>query len=443
MGNHEMLPARAGSGYLSRVVESGPGFIQGLRGLRVALTPKAISAGIVAAVFGCTGPALIIINAAESGGLTDGQTVAWLLASYCIGGLISLVMALRYKMPVGGAFSIPGAAIMATALATFSFSEAVGAFVVAGVLVLAIGLSGKIGQLMRWIPMPIVMAMIAGALMRFGIGAVESVDSAPLVGGLAVLAFFLTMRYMPRLPAVLSALIVGLIAAFATGSVEPGAVDITFTAPEFTAPIFSLEAIFAISIPLAALVIGAENAQAIGILMAEKYNPPINAMTIISGIGGVIAGVMGGHNANIAGPSTAICASEQAGEDPETRYGAAVVFGVLFGSFGLIAGVAVPIVTALPRELIGVVAGLAMISVLLSAFQQGFSKQLDHQIGAFVALAVAMSSFSLFSISSPFWALVCGVLTSSLLKEKPYVARPADRGEQATLQGKGVPVSSE
>lgn len=441
MGDHKTTSGRVSSGYLSRVVESGPGFAQGIRDLPGALTPKAISAGIVAAVFGCTGPALIIINAADSGGLTDRQTVAWLMAVYLLGGLISLVMALRYKMPVGGAYSIPGAAIMATALAGFSFAEAVGAFIMAGVLVLAIGLSGTIGQLMRWIPMPIVMAMIAGALIRFGVGAVESVHAAPVVGGLAVLAFFLTIRYLQRMPAVLSALLVGLAAAFATGSIQVDAVNIAFTGPELTVPAFSLGAVFGIAIPLAALVIGAENAQAVGILMAEKYDPPINAMTIISGIGGILAGMMGGHNANIAGPSTAICASDEAGEDPATRYGAAVVFGVLFGAFGLVAGVAVPVVMALPRELIGVVAGLAMISVLVAAFQQGFSKQLDCQIGAFVALVVAMSDFSLFSISSPFWALVFGVITSLLLKERQHVVRRRDRDREVSMQSEDAPLS--
>jgi hypothetical protein len=39
-----------------------------------------------------------------------------------------------------------------------------------GVLVLLLGLSGVIGRVMRWLPMPIVMAMIAGALIRFGTG---------------------------------------------------------------------------------------------------------------------------------------------------------------------------------------------------------------------------------------------------------------------------------
>jgi len=412
--------AAGGGGFTSRFIEPGPGFAEGIRDLPGALTPKAISAGVVAAIFGCSGPALIVINTADGAGLSDGQTVAWLLGIYFIGGLISLLMALRYKVPITGAWSIPGAAIMATALATFDFSEAVGAFIMAGILVLLIGMSGQIGRLMRWIPMPIVMAMIAGALMRFGIGAVDAVNAAPIIAGLAVIAFFFTMRFVPKFPPVLAALLVGLVAAFATGSVEMAEADIAFTAPEFTAPMFSIEAFFAISIPLAALVIGAENAQAAGVLMAEKYNPPINSMTTISGVGGIVAGMIGGHNANIAGPMTAICSSEQAGDDRSKRYGATVVNGVLFALFGLLAGIAVPVVLALPGALISVVAGLAMIGVLLLALQQGFSRKLDFQIGAFVALVVAMSGFSLFSISAPFWALVFGVIVAFITEPKAF-----------------------
>ncbi|MDN3516532.1 benzoate/H(+) symporter BenE family transporter [Aquisalimonas lutea] len=434
MANHEQTQQSVAD-TAPRIIEAGPGLAQGLRDLPAALTPKAISAGVVAAIFGCSGPALIVINTAEGGGLSNGQTVAWLLSIYFIGGLISLFMALRYKMPITGAWSIPGAAIMATALATFSFPEAVGAFIMAGVLVLLLGISKQIGRVMRWIPMPIVMAMIAGALIRFGVGAVESVDAAPIIGGLAALAFFLTMRFMSKVPPVLAALVVGLVAALATGSIQLGEADIAFTAPVFTAPVFSTGAFFAISIPLAALVIGAENAQAAGVLMAERYDAPVNAMTTVSGVGGIIAGALGGHNANIAGPMTAICSSDQAGDDTRTRYGATVVNGVLFAAFGLLAGVAVPVVLALPSELIGVVAGLAMISVLLTAFQQGFSKRLDYQIGAFVALVVAMSSFSLFNISSPFWALVFGVVVSLLVEQSAFRKRGSSRESVTVAEG--------
>jgi benzoate membrane transport protein len=416
----------------SEMLERAPGFRAGLRDLPGALNLSSISAGTVAAIFGCSGPALIVIGAADAGKLSSGQTVAWLLAIYGLGGLISLFLALRYKMPINGAYSIPGAAIMAAAFASFSFPEVVGAFIMAGVIVLLLGITGVIGRIMHWIPMPIVMAMIAGAMIRFGVGAVESVKAAPFIAGSAVVAFFLTMRFVKSFPPVLAALIVGLVVAVATGSIQTASVDIDFVAPEFTAPVFSLGAFFGIAIPLAALVIGAENAQATGVLMAEGYKPPVNAMTIVSGIGGILAGFMGGHNANIAGPMTAICSSEQAGEDKSKRYGATVVNGVLFGAFGLVAGLAVPFVLALPRPLIAVVAGLAMIGVLLSALQHGFSKQLGHQVGAFVALVVAMSSLNLFGISAPFWALVFGVVVAMLADRR---AQPAAAKQAAAAEG--------
>lgn len=414
----------------SGIIERGPGFREGLRDLPAAINLNSVSAGAVAAIFGCSGPALIVIGAAAAGKLTSGQTVAWLLAIYGLGGLISLLLALRYKMPINGAYSIPGAAIMTAAFASFSFPEIVGAFIMSGAIVLLLGVTGVIGRIMHWLPMPIVMAMIVGAMIRFGVGAVDSVKAAPFIAGSAALAFFLTMRFVKSFPPVLAALIVGLFAAAATGAIQAATVDIAFVAPEFTTPVFTMAAFFGVAVPLAALVIGAENAQATGVLMAEGYKPPVNAMTIVSGIGGILAGFMGGHNANIAGPMTAICSSEQAGEDRSKRYGATVVNGVLFGAFGLLAGVAVPFVLALPRPLIAVVAGLAMIGVLLSALQHGFAKQQGHQVGAFVALVVAMSSLNLFGISAPFWALVCGVIVS-LLADRAVVPALKRQGESA------------
>ena len=87
------------------------------------------------------------------------RLMAWLLAIYFVGGLISLIMALRYRQPITGAYSIPGAAIMIGALATIPFTEAVGAFIMSGAIVLLLGVSGVIGRIMSWLPMPIVMAM--------------------------------------------------------------------------------------------------------------------------------------------------------------------------------------------------------------------------------------------------------------------------------------------
>lgn len=405
-------------------IEPGPGIAAGLRDLPRSINVKTASAGLVAAIFGCSGPALIVIGAAGAGNLTNSQTVAWLLAIYGLGGLISLVMALHYKMPVTGAYSIPGAALVAGSLTVFSFDQAVGAFIMAGIVVFVLGITGLIGRVMRWLPMPIVMAMIAGALIRFGTGAVTAIGTLPIVVGATVLAFFLSMRLIRVVPPVLSALVVGLIAVWATGSIGTADAGISFVMPEFTAPRFTLDAFLAIALPLAILVVGAENAQAIGVLQVEGYGPPINAMTVISGIGGVLAGFLGGHNANIAGPMTAICSSDQAGEDKQGRYAATVINGILFAGFGIFAGLLVPLILRLPAPLIGAVAGLAMINVLLMAFQSAFTKDAGYQIGAFAALVVAMSNISILGISAPFWALVTGAAISMLVERPPGVREP-------------------
>lgn len=412
-------PRSAETADTTHLVERGPGFRAGVRDLWGNLNPATIGAGLVAAIFGCTGPALIVINGAHEAGLSPGLTASWIFGIYVFGGLISIVLALHYKQPITGAFSIPGAALVTAALPNYSFGEMVGAFLLAGLLVLLVGVTGLVRRVVQWIPFPIVMAMIAGALIRFGIEIVNSAAAAPVVAGAALLGFVLLSRFLPAVPGVVGALVLGLIAAGLMGSFGTLEGGLGLTAPQLIAPSFDLGAVLAVAIPLALLVIGAENAQAMGVLMAERYKPPFNVMTIISGFGGLLAPLFGGHNANIAGPMTAICSSDQAGEDRAGRYAATVVNGVLFGLFGVFAGVTVALVAVMPAELTATVAGLAMIGVLVRSFRASFPDG-GLQFGPFFALVIAMSGVTLFNISAPFWALVGGVLASLLLEPRHF-----------------------
>ncbi|WP_102347225.1 benzoate/H(+) symporter BenE family transporter [Bacillus sp. Marseille-P3661] len=391
----------------------------GLKNVPKFLNANTISAGTLAAIFGCTGPALVVIGGAASGGLTHEQAISWLFAIYFFGGLIGLYLALKYRQPIAGAYSIPGSVLVAGALTQFSLSEAAGAYLVAGIIVLVLGLTGVIGKVMRWIPMPIVMGMIVGAMIRFGTGMITSIEAAPLIAGSAIIVYLISTRYLKKFPPIVSAFGVAMVIAFALGQFQMKDIESGFIVPQLVMPTFSLEAIMSVSIPLALLVIGAENAQAIGVLMAQGYKPPINAMTIWSGIGGIVTSIFGGHNANIAGPMTAICASDEAGEKKEGRYAAVIVNGILFGAFGLFAGVVVPFVTAMPGVLVATVAGLAMIGVLLSSLQEAFSVR-KFQVGAFFALVIAMSGVSFFGVGSPFWSLLGGVIVSLILEKQHF-----------------------
>ncbi|WP_044893163.1 benzoate/H(+) symporter BenE family transporter [Bacillus alveayuensis] len=385
------------------------------KGFMKQLNINTVSAGTLAAIFGCTGPALIIIGGAADGGLTHEQTISWLFAVYFFGGLLGIYLALKYRQPIAGAYSIPGAVLVAGALSQFSLNEMAGAYFVAGVIVFILGITKTIGKIMNWIPVPIVMGMIVGAMIRFGTGMITSIEKAPLIAGAAVFVYLLSVRFIKVIPPILTSFFVSVILVAIMNEFQFQEQQSSFILPQILMPTFSLEAIVSVSLPLAFLVIGAENAQATGVLMAQGYKPPVNVMTILSGIGGMVTSFFGGHNANIAGPMTAICASEEAGRNKEGRYASVVVNGILFSLFGLLAGIVVPFVTALPSVLVGTVAGLAMISVLVNSLQSAFSDS-KFQVGAFFALIIGMSGISFFNISSPFWALVGGVFVSLLIE---------------------------
>ena len=95
-------------------------FGSSVKDLRHNLNVNTVSAGLVAAIFGCTGPALIIIGGATAGGLTYVQTLSWIFAVYFFSGLLGIFLALKYRQPISGAHSIAGAVLVAGSLTHFT-----------------------------------------------------------------------------------------------------------------------------------------------------------------------------------------------------------------------------------------------------------------------------------------------------------------------------------
>lgn len=157
-----------------KLLEKGPGFKSGFADLPKHMNSGTIGAGLISTIFGCTGPCLVTIAAANAAGFTLADTVTWVFGIYVFGGLLGAILALYYKIPVSGAYSIPGAMLMGAALTGYSFNEAAGAFVIAGVIVLLIGFTGLIGKIMKFLPVEIVMAMVAGAMMKFSGGIITN-----------------------------------------------------------------------------------------------------------------------------------------------------------------------------------------------------------------------------------------------------------------------------
>lgn len=380
-----------------------------------------MSAGLVASIFGWTGPALIIIGGAASGGLTHAETISWLFGVYFFGGLLGIYLSLKYRQPISGAFTIAGAVLVASSLTHFSINEAIGAYIVAHILVLILGLSGLIDKVMKWIPVPIVMGMIVGVMIKFAIEMITSLTISPLLAGSTIFAFLLSTRFLKRIPPVLSALTVAILIAVLTNQFQMDQGVESFVLPQLMLPTFSFDAIISIGIPIALMIICTENAQAAGVLMVHGYKPPNNAMAVSGSIAGLTAAFFGGHAVNIAGPMTAICSDEQVGPK-ESRYAASFSNGILFCIFGVFAALVVPFIVAMPGAAISVIAGLAMLGVLTTSLKSAFSSD-RFQMGAFFALIIGMSEVTFFSIGAPLWAIIGSLFVSLLIERDDFSSR--------------------
>lgn len=398
-------------------VEKGPGYLSGIRDLPSTFSASAIGAALISAIFGISVD-VIWISAAQQGGWPMEAIVGWLFACHVLGGLLILALTLYYKMPIVGASSIAGGIMFVLAAVNFSIPELYGAAMFSGLIVFLLGITGTIKKVMGYLPMPIVLGMTAGVLLKFVTKIPGSVQQAPIIAGSAFVAFMLCSRFVKKVPATLAGLLVGVVACALTIDLDFTAVDFTLSKPMFMMPAFNLKACLSVGIPLALLVIGAENAQAMGVLQANGYKPPVNGMTIYSGAFGMIGPLFGIHNVNVAGPMTVMCAGPDAGPK-DKRYGAAVWNAILYGIAGPFVIPLVGFFAVIPKPLVAVIAGLAMIKVVSSSLKDTFANG-KFLMGGFFAFIIGVSGISPFSIGAAFWALMGGIIITLLLDGNDY-----------------------
>jgi benzoate membrane transport protein len=381
------------------------------------MTTSALSAGFVATLLATTGPALLVYQAAKNAGYPDAIVDSWFLANYVGAGLLSLLLAILYREPICGASSIAGSAFLATALAGFTLPEAVGAFLVSGLLITLLGVSGLFDWVMERIPNEVIMGALAGILLQFGIEVFASLPGQPLLVGAMVTAYIAGSRFVPRLPSALLALLAGLIIASLNGQFDLVSIRFSLSQPVLVAPSFSLGAFLSLTLPLTLLAVATQNAPGVGILWANGYRPPVNAITIFSGVGSILTAPLVNHGLNIAAPMTAVCADPRVHPDPRNRYTATIAQGIYFLAFGLVSATAISLIQALPDALITGVAGLALLPVILQAFRLSVG-QSRHTLAAGFALLIGASNLSILGINSAFWAIVAGLLASFILKQE-------------------------
>lgn len=370
---------------------------------------------LVAFIFATTGPVAIILAVAGQGGLSESDLSSWLFGSFFLNGLISLAFCWIYRQPLVFFWSIPGAVLIGPALGHLSFAEVIGAYHASGLLMFALGLSGWVRRAMQAAVMPIVMAMVAGVFLRFGLDLVYALRddlwiAAPMVIG------FLAVSALPRLARALAPLIaalaVGAIAIALLDRFQPGSGAIFGVAhPTLYTPVFSWRAMVELVVPLAITVLAVQNGQGFAVLGAAGHQPPVNAVTIACGAGSVLSALVGAVSTCLTGPVNAIIS--HSGER-ERQYTAGLLVGLLALGFGALAPLFTHLMLATPKAFIATLGGLAMLRVLQTAFVASF--RTTHTFGALITFVVTVANVPIFNIGAPFWGLVIGFLCSKLLE---------------------------
>ena len=375
--------------------------------------------GVVAFLFSCTGPVAIIVSVGIGGGLSKTEIASWLFGCFLFPGLITIWFSAAYRQPISFAWTIPGTVLLLSAFDHLSFPEMIGAFWVTGILMTIIGFSGGVRKVLDATPMPIVMGMVAGVFLQFGLDLVLAFKDQLWIAAGMVLCFVIVSAIAPLkrvIPPVVAALVVGIITVWITGTVESMAEDVVWLAlPNVYWPEFSRQALIELVVPIAITVLLVQNGQGFAVLRAAGHKPPVNTMTFACGVTSLVNAVFGAVCCCVTGPSNAILSSSGA---KEKQYSSGILYGVLSVLFGIFAFGFTWLMLILPGAFIAVLAGLAMIPVLERAFVAAFSAKFT--LGAFVTFLVTVSGIQIFNIGAPFWGLVFGFTISFILERDDF-----------------------
>ena len=401
-------------------LESPAGRSPGLRQIRSDFGLAYFANGLIGFIFSATGPVAIILSVGTRGGLSPAELASWIFGVFFVNGLLTLAMSWRYHMPLGFAWTIPGTVLVGPALQHLSFAEVIGAFYATSLLVLLLGMSGWVKRLMAALPMPIVMGMVAGVFLRFGLDLVRALHSDAAIAAPMVIAF-VALSALPvwgrRLPPLIGALLVGALAIALLGRLDTSGLDgFALAQPLLQAPVWSLGALVELVVPLAITVLVVQNGQGVAVLKAARHEPPVNAIAVACGIGAFCSAAVGAVSSCLTGPTNALLTSSG---ERSRHYTAALTFGSFGVLFGLMAPTFTGLMLATPKSYIMVLGGLAMLRVLQGAFVASFGGG-RFTLGALISLLVTVSDISLLNIGAAFWGLVAGFGFSWLMEKADF-----------------------
>jgi benzoate membrane transport protein len=377
---------------------------------------QAAAAGLLAAFVGFASSFAVVVHGLRAAGASEAEAASGLMAVAIAMGVCGIYLSLKTRLPISVAWSTPGAALLASSqMVEGGFPAAVGAFLVAGVLVVIAGQWKPLARAVAAIPASLANAMLAGILLMLCLAPVKAVAQMPMIA-LPIVVVWAIMARFKRLFAVPVAVLVTVVAIVLTAdtSVSIGSL---WPQPIFIMPVFTIPSLIGIAIPLFIVTMASQNIPGMAVLALNEFRPDAGPLFTVTGLFSLLAAPFGGHAVNLAAITAALCAGPDAHLDPTRRYWSAVVAGGVYVVFGLLAGLATALIAVSPPVLIEAVAGLALLGAFGNSLLAAVSEPADRE-AAVITFVVAASGLTLFGIGGAFWGLVAGGAIRMLARSK-------------------------
>jgi benzoate membrane transport protein len=390
-----------------------------------------VVAGFVAALVGFASSFAIVLAGLHAVGASNAQASSGLLVLSIAMGVTGIALSVHYKMPLAMAWSTPGAALLvASGHVSGGYPAAIGAFLLAGVLIVIAGLWRPLTRAIIAIPSPIASGLMAGVLLPICLQPVHAVVDVPKLAIPAVVVWLVLSRVARRwaVPGALAAAAI----AVAIDPVAGGPPAHLLPQLTFVTPTLHLGTLLGLGLPLFIVTMVSQNVAGMSVLAAHGYAAPMRPVLVTTGAASVAGAPFGGHGINLAAITAALAAGPEAGPDRSRRWIAGVSAGAVYLVFGPAAGLATALLAASPPVLIEAVAGLALLGTLGAALRAATDDE-EQREPAIVTFVVCASGVTVLGISAPFWGLVAGLLLLAVQRGR-YRRPPVLRARRDTAR---------
>lgn len=374
----------------------------------------AVFAGFITFLVGISVSSVLVIQSAQLLGASTAQITSWFWALGLGIGLSGLILSWKFKYPVATSWSTAGLALILATANGYSLYEAIGAFLVCGLLTAILGFSGIFQKVLVHIPQSLTSAMLAGVLLKFGIALFASMqnDWEFILSLLAV--YILSKRLSPRYSIVIT-VIAGVVLCPLFLQFHVSTIQFSLAQPVWMAPEFSWSAIFGLALPLFVINMASQYLPGLAMIKSYGYQPNVNQLIGWTGVAQTIFAPFGCFSANIAAISAAISLDDQAHPDSKKRYIAGMSCGFFYILMGLFAATLTSILMSFPGVFMTALAGIALLGTIGHNVAIAF-QDVSEREAALMTFLFSASGIQFLGIGSAFWGLLFGFAVSIILK---------------------------